>query len=154
MSNDESTGACCGGSGSIARKAVPPRRKLIAGCAIIAAAIAALLIAMNALSLDFYSSVSEFLQRAETGKTGVVRVRGLVVAGSVNHNAKTLDTEFALADGTASVQVVYHGVLPSSFEPGSDLVVQGSYDAAAKRLAANQLLFKCPSKYEKKKGRY
>ncbi|HUU68742.1 MAG TPA: cytochrome c maturation protein CcmE [Planctomycetota bacterium] len=158
MSNNDDKRAYCSGSENAVRiavrTAVPLRRKLIVGCVVIIAGLAALLIAMSYLSLDFYSSVSEFLQRAETGKTGVVRVRGIVAAGSVNHDAKTLDTEFTLADGKASLQVFYHGVLPSSFESGSDLVVQGSYDPAAKRLVANQLMFKCPSKYEKKKGVY
>jgi len=154
MSNDETGKTCSGESGSGVCGLAPPRRKLIVGGGIIAASVAALLIAMNSVSLDFYSSVTEFLKRAEVGKTGVVRVRGLVVTGSVNHNAETLDTKFALADGTASVLVVYHGVLPSSFEPGSDLVVQGSYDADNKRLLANQLMFKCPSKYEKRRGQY
>lgn len=130
------------------------RRKFIIGGVIVAACVAALVAATTGMSLDFYSTVSEFIQKAESGTTGLVRVRGIVVEGSVRHDAAKLDTEFALSDGTASVPVFYHGVLPSTFASGRDLVVQGAYNAGRKTLMANQLMFKCPSKYESKKGVY
>lgn len=130
------------------------RRKFIIGGVIVAGCIVALVAATTGMSLDFYSTVGEFIPKAELGKTGLVRVRGIVVEGSVRHDAAKLDTEFAMSDGKASLPVFYHGVLPSTFEPGRDIVVQGTYNAARKTLVASQLMFKCPSKYESKKGTY
>ena len=160
----------------------PSRLKFIVGGVIVAACIVALVAKTTGASLDFYSSVGEFLQRVESGKAGgrgtvprpytevsdsvgaghrsppsgagAARVRGMVQAGSVQHDAAGLDTEFILVDGKATLPVFYHGVLPATFEPGSDLVVQGTYDAARKVFVASQLMFKCPSKYESKKGTY
>ncbi len=51
----------------------------------------------------------------------------------------------------AGLRVYYEGVRPANFEPGKDLVVQGTYDADRELFVANQLMFKCPSKYESKK---
>jgi len=126
--------------------------KLIVGGVIIAVCTVALVAATTGTSLDFYNSVTEFQKRAESGSVGTARVRGLVRPDSVHHDAAKLDTEFTIADANASLRVFYHGVLPSSFEPGSDLVVQGNWDSARKLFVANQLMFKCPSKYESRKG--
>ena len=130
-------------------------RKFIVGGIVIAVCVAALLYGATALmSLDFYDSVGQFQKKLDTYKGGAVRVRGIVQPGSVEHDKKTLDTEFVLKDNEASMPVHYRGVLPGNFEPGSDLVVQGTYDTERKLLVANQLMFKCPSKYESERGKY
>ena len=124
------------------------KRKFIIGGIVIIACVAGLVLTTTGMSLDFYDSVSQFTARLDSIEGRAVRVRGMVSPGEIAHDANTLDTEFTLADDDASVRVFYHGVLPSSFTSGSDLIVQGTYDADARRLVANQLMFKCPSKYE------
>ena len=128
--------------------------KFVVAGVIIAVCVVALMVVMSYMSLDFYSSTSEFLENIDTYEGGAVRVRGIVEAGSVKHNTDNLDIEFTLVDNEASLRVFYHGILPVNFVPGSDLVVQGAYDGERKLLVANQLMFKCPSKYESKKGTY
>ncbi len=100
-------------------------RKFIIGGIVIAVCVAALLYGATALmSLDSYDSVGQFQKKLDTYKGGAIRVRGIVQPGSVEHDKKTLDTVFVLQDNEASMPVHYRGVLPSNFEPGSDLVVQ------------------------------
>ena len=108
----------------------------------------------GSFSLDFYSSVSDFLQRVDSYDGKMIRLRGIVQANTVQHDSRSLETEFVLADDTESIRVTYHGVLPNSFEPGKDLVVQGTYDPERRLVVANELMFKCPSKYEEKRGSY
>ena len=138
-------------------QAPPPRPgkgKFIVGGLIIHGCVCALITVSTGLSLDFYSSVSEFLAGIDSYKGGAVRVRGIVQADSVRHDDRKLDTEFVLVDNDASLRVFYHGVLPSSFVPGRDLVVQGTYSRQKGLFVANQLMFKCPSKYESPRGAY
>ena len=131
-----------------------PKTRLLVGGLVILACLGLLVWLSGTLSLDFYRSVGDFLPDAEAHDGDTIRLRGIVLADSVQHNAKELDTEFLLADKTESIRVTYHGVLPSSFEPGKDLVVQGVYDGERKLVVANELMFKCPSKYEEEKGSY
>jgi len=111
--------------------------KFIIGGVIIAVCTVALVAATTGTSLDFYNTVSEFQKRAESGTVATARVRGLVRLDSVQHDAAKLDTEFTIADAKASLRVFYHGVLPSSFQPGTDLVVQGNRDSARKLFVEN-----------------
>lgn len=47
-----------------------------------------------------------------------------------------------------TVKVTYKGQMPAQFEPGTLVVVVGTYDAATNTIAADELQTKCPSKYE------
>jgi len=133
----------------------PGRKFVVAG--IVVAACVAGLIMVSTEGLDFYSSVADFHKKLDTYQGAIVRVRGIIQANSVIHDAKTLETEFVLREEDASLKtedvlrVYYKGVRPANFEPGKDIVVQGTYDADRELFLANQLMFKCPSKYESKK---
>ncbi|NQT19305.1 MAG: cytochrome c maturation protein CcmE [Planctomycetes bacterium] len=130
-------------------------KKFIVGGIVMTMCVAALLYGATMLmSLDFFDSVSQFQKKLDTYNGGAVRVRGIIEPGSVEHDKTTLDTEFVLKDDEASLPVYYKGILPANFEPGSDLVVQGKYHPERKVLVASQLMFKCPSKYESKRGEY
>ena len=133
-----------------------PGRKFIIAGLVVAACIAGLVM-VSTEGLDFYSSVADFHKKLDTYRGATVRVRGIIQAGSVRHDAKMLETEFVLREEDASLKteavlrVFYQGNLPDNFEAGKDIVAQGTYDASRKLFVANQLMFKCPSKYESKK---
>ena len=62
--------------------------------------------------------------------------------------------EFELADkedASQSIPVKYKGVLPESFKPGAEVIVKGSMKKHEGVFLAQELMTKCPSKYEKKK---
>lgn len=54
-----------------------------------------------------------------------LRVGGMVVEGSVERSADSLEVRFELTDYSASVPVVYRGILPDLFGEGEGAVAAG-----------------------------
>jgi cytochrome c-type biogenesis protein CcmE len=96
----------------------------------------------------YYLTVRELTARADTVYGEEVRVMGKVVEGSVQRTPETNTIRFTIADkdGT-SLPIVYSGVVPDAFKPGSDVVMEGALERGGTFQASN-LLVKCPSKYE------
>lgn len=59
---------------------------------------------------------------------------------------------FSLADlenPAASIRVRFVGVVPPLFKPGAEVIARGAYDPQRSSFNAEELITKCPSKYEK-----
>ena len=134
-------------------------RKFVVAGIVVAVCIVGLIM-ISTGGMDFYSSVADFQKKLGTYQGGAVRVRGIIQKGSVMsvvNDAKKRETEFVLREedislkSEAVLRVFYQGNLPDNFEAGKDIVAQGTYDADRELFLANQLMFKCPSKYESKK---
>jgi cytochrome c-type biogenesis protein CcmE len=86
------------------------------------------------------------------GHSGQLAVVGVVVGRLAGDSHSVHGLRFGLKNITGSsgvVPVVYHGDNPPPlFRVGRSVVVSGSY--ASGRLAANNILTKCPSKYTAK----
>jgi cytochrome c-type biogenesis protein CcmE len=86
------------------------------------------------------------------GHSGKLAVVGVVVGrlGGDSHSTRGLRFGLRNIDGKSGVvPVVYHGDNPPPlFKIGRSVVVSGSYGSG--RLAANDILTKCPSKYTAK----
>lgn len=97
------------------------------------------ILALLSLNLSPYISVSELIKRE---KAYGIQVIGVIVKNStiVTPNA----TYFKLTDGKATVTVECR-TLPSNYREGVQVVVIGDY--YNNTLYANQILFKCASKY-------
>ena len=93
----------------------------------------------------YYLSVSEFLA-APPGDTDF-RVNGKVTEGSIVRQASGQDVTFVMNDGTSSLAVRYHGIIPDTFVDRADVVVEGQL-LDNDVFEAHTLLAKCPSKYE------
>lgn len=94
----------------------------------------------------YYFNVSELLnQKKITGET--VRVNGQVMDGSIVREKKTY--KFVITDGKGNIPVVYHNVLPDTFKPGRDIILEGIYKRNG-TFKANKVMARCPSKYEEK----
>lgn len=76
-----------------------------------------------------------------------VRIKGQVETGTVQGKAGDLGRTFRIAEKGASIWVTYEGVLPDTFEEGVEVVAQGTVDEDYK-LVADEVLVKCPSRYE------
>ncbi|GAB6035708.1 cytochrome c maturation protein CcmE [Fundidesulfovibrio butyratiphilus] len=77
---------------------------------------------------------------------GTVAEKGLVMAQG------GLGARFALVDKddpAKTMAVDYSGVVPDTFKPGVEVIVEGGFDPARGVFAANTLMTKCPSKYQK-----
>lgn len=120
---------------------------LIAGIAI-GGAILYLVIANTSSSARYYMTVGELRACTSCG-TQDVRVAGTVVDGSVVRDAASQTVRFSVADGTTGAKalpVVYGGVVPDVFKAGVQVVVEGHLQNGV--FHANNLLAKCPSKFQ------
>ena len=97
----------------------------------------------------FKKSLTPYISFAEAKKSSSsVQVNGVLADPShVTYDAGRSELVFALKDEKNEVMdVVYKGVKPVNFEMATNVVAIGTYKDG--RFAADQLLVKCPSKYQ------
>ncbi len=119
---------------------------LIGGLMIVALAV---FLVVNALgsSGSYYLTVSELKSRAPTLQHRNVRVAGKVIGNTIRWDAADLDLSFTIQDATGKLLVRYHGPRPDNLKDGADAVVEGRLGDDG-IFVANNLLLKCPSRYE------
>lgn len=123
--------------------------KFIVG-GIVVAAVIGLLIATS-----FSGSTSDYLTIGEVKALGPEqprdsRVAGAIVPDSVNWSTQELLLTFVIEDETGQLPIAYHGPQPDMLVDAVEAVAIGKYDAAERVFQAEELLMKCPSKYEEK----
>ena len=122
------------------------KKRYLVGGVIVVLAVGYLLYISFGSAVTYYVTVNELLEKGyETYDTNI-RVRGKVVDGSIEWNAKKLELRFAIAEGSATLPVIYKGAKPDGFKAGADIVVEGKYHSD-KVFRASTILMKCPSKY-------
>lgn len=123
------------------------RKKVLFAGVVVAVAIGFLAYMGFSQFATYYVTVSEFVEKGDSVYEKQIRVAGYVVPESVDRDTENLTLSFTLADEGASLPVVYKGVVPDTFRPDSDIVVDGKLDAQGV-FQASKLITKCPSKYE------
>ena len=98
-------------------------------------------------TMVFYLTVSEVMAKTPEDLTDTQKVGGMVTAGSVQWDPKTLKLSFKLEDQQAGLIINYSGVVPDSFKPGTEVVVEGTYRGDG-NFWATTIMPKCASKYE------
>ena len=96
------------------------------------------------------------IERARSSEH-TVQVMGKIDFDRVNYNTDERRLEFAIFDAEAPneatavrLPVVYHGVVPGNFEQATSVVLKGR--SADGVFEADQMLVKCPSKYQGEGG--
>ncbi len=107
------------------------------------------------IATSFSGSTSEYLSVAEVKALGPdharnSRVVGEIVPDSVEWSTRDLHLTFAISDDTGNLAISYHGPQPDMLEDAVEAVVVGKYDPGSQVFEAEELLMKCPSKYEEK----
>jgi cytochrome c-type biogenesis protein CcmE len=112
------------------------------------AAIVLLALAAGFGFTSFKKSMTPYVSFAEARKAhGLVQVNGTLA--DKNYVLKKQDQflEFKLKDGQGEVMdVSYHGVIPGNFDQATSVVAIGRW--TNQKFEADQLLVKCPSKYQ------
>jgi len=103
-------------------------------------------IAFAAINLS--KSLTPYVPLSEAKKSKkIVQVKGQRVAGSENFDMEKKIFSFKMTDDKGEqFEVVYHGVKPANLEQAEEIVVIGRYTQGI--FEADQLLVKCPSKYQ------
>lgn len=81
------------------------------------------------------------------GRSGATRFEGKVVVGSVVRERLPVSFDVGDTEGNR-IRVEYASPLPDTFKEGREVVVRGKYDAARAIYVAEDVLARCPSKYE------
>jgi len=99
--------------------------KFLIGGGLIGAALAYMMYAGVSQSVVYFVTPSELRAQPVVGKA--YRLGGMVAAGSLKWEPRTLDLSFALSDGRAIVPVRHKGTPPDLFGEGRGAVVEGRY---------------------------
>jgi cytochrome c-type biogenesis protein CcmE len=117
------------------------KAKYIIGLLVIVAGVGFGVLALRR-NMTPYISFAE----AETNQ-GVVQVHGAIDQSSAKYDPAQGILRFNISDDKGkAMTVVYRGVRPGNFEQATSVVAIGSYKDGS--FQADQLLVKCPSKYE------
>jgi len=117
------------------------KRRLIIGAVIVILAAIWLFSSLDD-SLTPYISFEEAKQRGQR-----VQVMGSIVKEAVRYDTDSLQLIFKVEDEEhEQLTVVYAGSMPGNFDQAKSVVCRGAYRDG--RFHADELLLKCPSKYQ------
>ncbi len=107
------------------------------------------------IAVSFSGSTSDYLTIAQVkarpaDPTRAVRVAGEIVPESINYNTAELHLTFTIRDDTGRLNISYHGPQPDMLVDAVEAVAIGHYNPETETFEADELLMKCPSKYEEK----
>jgi cytochrome c-type biogenesis protein CcmE len=111
-------------------------------------AVVLLAVAVGLGVSSFQKSVTPYISFAEARHTsGLVQVNGVLADKNYVMKADEQFLEFRLKDARSEVMdVKYRGVIPGNFDQAVSVVAIGRYQGD--HFEAEQLLVKCPSKYQ------
>jgi cytochrome c-type biogenesis protein CcmE len=109
-------------------------------------------------TFQYYQTLKEF--RAAGADGAAVRVHGYVAPGSIQRDVGRREIRFTVvndpphqgaADPTAPLAVVYDTLeTPDMFKEGAEVVVEGHLDGSDATFVADNVMAKCPSKFQAK----
>lgn len=117
---------------------------LVASLCLLGVAVGLALYAFQSRIVFFFSPSDVAADRPAVGR--VVRLGGLVEAGSIERSGDGSTITFKVTDLKNTVPVTYRGVLPDLFRESQGVVVEGAY-AADGKFTATEVLAKHDEKY-------
>lgn len=102
--------------------------KILVAIALGLAGVGILYVSLGSLgdNLVYYWTPTEVVDAGDKAKGANVRLGGMVEAGSIQFDKKSLDLNFRVTDGTRSLPVHGTGMPPQMFREGIGVVVQGT----------------------------
>jgi cytochrome c-type biogenesis protein CcmE len=127
------------------------------GAVIILGALAVIAMVMFHENRELYFTVDEYVAgqdgrrpegpQATTANGPIVQVRGDIDYDSVTRVPEYLELRFALVGEEGRLPVVYHGVVPDTFDRAGIATVAGRMGVDGV-FVADRLIVQCPSKYK------
>ena len=99
-------------------------------------------------AMSFKKTLTPYVSFEEAKRSGAtVQVIGEIVYSGVEYDIDSHQLRFPIVDEEGQrMTVLYGGTKPANFEQAEEVVVIGRYENEA--FTADQLLVKCPSKYQ------
>lgn len=126
--------------------------KLAIGAVIVVAAIGYLMFSGSSGNTAFFMTVPELQAQTQDMRGAALRVAGKVTADPIHWDVQKLSLAFTMGEGEARIPVRYKGVKPDMFQAGAAVIVEGRIGPDGV-LQADNLMTRCPSKYEEEKQR-
>ena len=117
---------------------------------VLTAALGGLLWGTLAEGTEYYMHVDEVMAEPEAWYGKNLQVHGFVVEGSRLWKPDTLEVRFQVENNGAVIDAEYTGLVPDTFQDGSEVVISGQLGPHGFAVAPNGVMAKCPSKYEPK----
>lgn len=149
MSNGGVAAVETGQSLRAARKPKPrgKQRRFLIALIIIVAALGFLIYSAMSSNSEYYLTVSEVQGLDLQARQSQVKLGGQVMDGTISWDRANNAVRFSVTDGENAMLVTYKGVVPDSFEPGADVILEGKVQQDGSFIATT-MLAKCASKYE------
>ncbi len=127
-----------------------PKAKFLVAALIIVAAVGYMIYAAMQSGSEYFTTTSELKAMGDKAIGQQMKVGGRVMDGSIQWDKGSNTVSFALTDDKdVTVPIVYTGVVPDTFAPSVDVILEGKLSTEG-RFQANSMLAKCASKYEPK----
>lgn len=96
----------------------------------------------------FQGSMTPYVDFAQAKESGDrCQIMGDLIQEKTSYETSSQTLLFTLVDEEGEpIEVAYKGIMPGNFEQATSVVAKGHYDG--KRFNADELLVKCPSKYQ------
>lgn len=134
------------------------KRKIVIASIFLSCAILLLIVASTSSSAQYYLTVEELFTHKQDYQGKVVRISGKVVGSSIRYDQDTQRLSFIITSVDEEknhnnshpedvLKITYQGVKPDLLN-NDVLVIASGKMIGDNVLQADELLFKCPSKYE------
>ena len=109
-----------------------------------------IVLAMAMAMYSFQSTLTSYVSVSEAKASNrPVQVAGIVVEGTDKYDLDSNNLLFTLReDGGDEMKVEYDGPRPGNFDNVTKVVAIGKYESKREVFLAQELLVKCPTKYE------
>lgn len=132
---------------SVREKGRPKRKRFVVASLILLAALGYMIYSAVASNSEYYLTVSEVLALGPQAQQSQVKIGGKLEDGTIAWDRGSSTVRFTITDGQKTMHVTYKGVVPDSFQPGADVILDGKVQQDG-TFAATTVLAKCASKYE------
>lgn len=124
--------------------------KVALSVAVLIGGIAYLLHATAGEAFEYYKHVDEVVPDLAQWQKKPLQIHGYVLPGSIQKRldpvTSKLEYKFVEVNCDKQLDVHYVGVVPDTFKDGAEVVAKGQLDG--ERLQAQEIMAKCPSKYQ------
>ncbi|HEY8497349.1 MAG TPA: cytochrome c maturation protein CcmE [Limnochordales bacterium] len=125
----------------------PRKRKVTVALALVGVVLVYLIATAASNTTMYYLTVEEAAARKDSLQGRFIRIQGHVPGETIRWDSREFLLSFEVSNGQQRVPAVYRGVRPDNLLDGSNVVLEGTFNASGV-FEVDRLLVQCVSKYE------